>query len=61
MVAPDIVNVIVSTSVAVTVPIAVVFSSTTKVAADVNTGAVVSTTLTVLVAVELLPAESVAV
>ena len=50
VVAP-IVKVIVSRSVAVTSPIAVTFSSTTNVAEDVNTGAVVSVTLTVLVSV----------
>ena len=55
---PDTVNVTVCRSVAVTVPIAVWFSSATKVSDDVITGAVVSTTLTVLVAVEVFPAAS---
>jgi hypothetical protein len=46
-------------SVAVTVPIAVWFSAAVKLAEDVNTGAVVSTTLTVLVAVPALSEASV--
>ena len=50
---------IVSRSVAVTFPIAVTFSSTTNVAEDVNTGAVVSVTFTVLVAVPTFPEASV--
>ena len=54
-------KVIVSRSVARIVPIEVVFSRIVKVDADVNTGAVVSTTLTVLVAVPALPEASVAV
>ena len=52
-------KVIVSKSVARIVPIEVVFSRIVKVDADVNTGAVVSTTLTVLVAVPALPEASV--
>ena len=44
-----------------TVPIAVWFSSATKVSEEVITGAVVSTTFTVLVAVPALPEASVAV
>ena len=52
---------IVATSVAVTVPIVVTFSSTTNVAEDVNRGATVSVTLTTLVSVELFPEASVAV
>ena len=57
---PDIVNVIVpARSVAVTVPIAVWFSAAVKLALDVNTGPVVSTTVTVLVAVPALPEASV--
>ena len=60
VVAP-IVKVTVSRSVAVTFPTAVTFSSTTNVAEDVNTGAVESVTLTVLVAVPAFPEGSVAV
>ena len=52
-------NVTAARSVAVTVPMAVVFSSTINVADEVNTGAVVSTTLTVLDAVPVLPDASV--
>ena len=48
-------------SVAVTVPIAVTPSSTTNVDGDVNTGATVSETFTVLVAVPILPDASVEV
>ena len=48
-------------SVAVTVPTSVAPSSTTNVDDEVNTGAVVSTTLTVLVAVPALPEASVEV
>ena len=48
-------------SVAVTVPIAVWFSSMLKVAGDVKAGPVVSLTRTVLFAVAVLPEESVAV
>ena len=44
---------------AVTVPTAVSFSSIIKVEADVNTGATVSVTFTVLVAVPELPDASV--
>ena len=55
----DMVNVTVAKSVAVTVPIAVTFSSTINVDEEVNTGAVVSTTLTVLVAVPAFPDASV--
>ncbi len=51
----------VSSSSAVTTPIAVTFSSTVNVDEDVNTGAVVSVTLTVLVAVPAFPEASVAV
>ena len=47
-------------SVAVTVPTSVSFSSIMKVAEDVNTGAVVSDTFTVLEAVASLPDGSVA-
>ena len=47
---PETVNVTACRSVAVTVPTAVVFSLTVKVEGLVKTGAVVSTTLTVLVA-----------
>ena len=60
VVAP-IVKVIVSRSVAVTFPIAVIFSSTTNVAEDVNTGSVVSVTFTVLVLVPAFPEASVEV
>ena len=49
----------VSKSVEVTFPIAVIFSSITNVDEEVNTGAVVSTTLTVLVLVPALPEASV--
>ena len=55
----EIVNVTVAKSVAVTVPIAVTFSSTINVDDDVNTGAVVSVTFTVLVAVPAFPEASV--
>ena len=58
VVAP-IVKVTPSRSVAVTFPTAVTFSSTTNVDEDVNTGAVVSVTLTVLVAVPAFPEASV--
>ena len=47
-------------SLAVTVSIAVWFSATVKLELDVNTGAVVSTTFTVLVAVPVFPEASVA-
>ena len=50
----------VSSSVAVTFPIAVTFSSTTNVDEDVKLGDVVSVTLTVLVAVPVFPEASVA-
>ena len=56
---PEIVKVIAARSVAVTVPIAVSPSSTINVDDDVKTGAVVSTTFTVLVAVPALPEASV--
>ena len=55
---PEIENVNVWTSVAVTVPTSVVPSSITNVDCEVNTGAVVSTTFTVLVAVAVLPEAS---
>jgi hypothetical protein len=55
------VKVTVSASSAVTGPIDVTFSSTVNVDEDVNTGAVVSVTLTVLVAVPTFPEASVAV
>ena len=58
---PEIVNSIAVKSVAVTVPTAVVPSSTVNVDGEVNTGAVVSTTLTVLVAVAVFPDGSVPV
>ena len=58
---PDTLNVILSKSVAVTVPMAVWFSGAVNTPAEVNTGAVVSTTLTVLVAVAELLSLSVAV
>ena len=48
-------------SVAVTVPIASCFSRALKLALDVKTGSVVSTTLTTRVALPVLPAVSVAV
>ena len=51
----------VSLSDAVTLPITVIFSSTTNVSEDVNTGFIVSVTLTVLVAVPALSEASVAV
>ena len=54
-------KVTVSASSAVTGPIDVTFSSTVNVDEDVNTGAVVSVTLTVLVAVPAFPEASVAV
>ena len=57
----EIVNVTAAKSVAVTVPIAVTFSSTVNVDEEVNTGAVVSVTFTVLVAVPAFPDGSVAV
>ena len=56
---PDTVKVTDVISVAVTVPIAVWFSAAVKLAEDVNTGAVVSTTFTVLVAVAELSLSSV--
>ena len=56
---PDMVNVTTARSVAVTVPIAVSFSLTMNVEDEVNTGAVVSVTLTVLVAVPAFPEASV--
>ena len=56
---PEIVNVTVCISVAVTVPTSTVPSSTINVEDDVNTGTVVSTTFTVLVAVPALPEASV--
>ena len=55
LVVAPIVKVTESRSVAVTVPISVIFSSTVNVDEDVNTGAVVSVTLTVLVAVPAFP------
>ena len=58
---PDIENVTTWRSVAVTTPIAVWFSSAVNVELDVNTGEVVSTTLTILDADPELPAASVAV
>ena len=57
----EIVNVTDVISVAVTVPTSVCSSSTTKVADDVNTGAVVSSTNTVLTSDDSLPDESDAV
>ena len=59
-VVPVIENVTACKSVAVIVPTSVAPSSTTKVEEDVNTGTVVSATFTVLVAVPVLPAASVA-
>jgi hypothetical protein len=56
---PDTAKVTDVISVAVTVPIAVWFSAAVKLAEDVNTGAVVSTTLTVLVAIPALSEASV--
>ena len=55
----DIEYVTVAKSVLVTVPMDVTFSSTMKVDDDVNTGAIVSVTLTVLVAVPAFPEASV--
>ena len=57
---PEIEKVTVWRSVAVTVPIAVTPSSTTNVDEDVNTGAVVSLTVTVLDSVPVFPDASVA-
>ena len=56
---PDTAKVTDVISVAVTVPIAVWFSAAVKLAEDVNIGAMVSTTLTVLVAVPALSEASV--
>ena len=61
LVVAPIVKVTVSASSAVTTPIAITFSSTVNVDEEVNTGAVVSTTFTVLVAVAVFPSKSVAV
>ena len=55
------VNTTVAKSVAVTLPIAVIFSSIINVDEDVNTGDVVSVISTVLVAVAAFPEASVAV
>ena len=52
---PEILKVIADRSEAVTVPIVVWFSSAVKLDDEVNTGAVVSSTVTVLVAVAVLP------
>ena len=59
LVVAPIVKVTVSSSVTVTFPISVIFSSTVNVDEDVNTGDVVSVTLTVLVAVPSFPEASV--